>query len=665
MKHCTNHTLPPEVRPKVAQINSPPLKVCPKDRINSPPLEGCPKGGGVGSAILPSPSFIHRLTLTKIIFVLLLLCTNLLTPTPTYAASEKTVRWVFSAAETGFDPAGVHDYYSGTLIEAVFETLLTYDYLARPAKLVPLTATTLPEISADGLTWTLKIRPGIHFAPDAVFQGKPRELTAADYAYALKRLIDPKVRSPYAFLVEHKFVGLDDLAAIAQKSGVLDYDKIIPGIEAVDRYTLRLHLLQPEPNLAYLLAFPQTSAIAREVVEKYGDVSGRVMDHPVGTGAFRLEQWVRGTKIVLTKNPQYHGMTWDFSSNVPEDASLIKEMQGKKLPAIDRVEIAVMEEDQARWLAFQNGELDVMNMDGPLAPRALTSERGDQLKPELVQRGIKLSRIIDPEIVYHYWQWNDPVVGGMGKPQIALRRAMAMAYDVAEEIRVVRNNQAVAITYPIPPGVVGHDPDWQTTVRKDVATANALLDHYGYKKAADGWRNLPDGKPFAIRYASRPDSTGRQQEEMWKKAFDSISIRMESQKMPFPDLLKLEKQCKLQMRTAGWIADYPDGDNFMQLLYGPHTHQSNAGCVQIPEFDQRYAASKKLPPGTERDRLYHEMARLIEVYAPWRLDLSRVRNMLLQPWVIGYKKHPILHAEWLYMDIQPKHERKNTQPARP
>mgnify|MGYP006317224541 FL=1 len=121
--------------------------------------------------------------------------------------------------------------------------------------------------------------------------------------------------------------------------------------------------------------------------------------------------------------------------------------------------------------------------------------------------------------------------------------------------------------------------------------------------------------------------------------------------MPFPDLNKLEKQCRLQMRSAAWIADYPDGDNFMQLLYGPHSGQSNAGCVRIPAFDRLYEQSKKLTAGPERDRLYHDMAKIIEVYAPWRIDLARVRNMLIQPRIIGYKKHPILHAEWLYMDI--------------
>ncbi|MBV2235470.1 MAG: ABC transporter substrate-binding protein [Sterolibacterium sp.] len=566
--------------------------------------------------------------------------------------TPKTLRWMFSAAATGFDPAGVHDYYSGTILEAVFETLLTYDYLANPPRLVPQIAAAMPQVSADGLTYTIAIKPGIHFAPDPVFAGAKRELTAADVVYSWQRLLDPKVRSPYSFLVENRFVGLDALALEAQRTGHFDYDRTVPGLRALDRYTLQLQLLQPDPNLLHVLAFSRMSVLAREVVERYGDLSQRVMDHPVGSGPFRLKQWQRGAKIVLERNPNYHGLTWDFAASAAADDAaaqrIVRQMQGKALPAIERIVISIMEEDQARWLAFQNDELDVMNMDGPLAPRALD---GSQLKPALAARGIQLSRVPDMEVMYHYWQWNDPVVGGMGKPQIALRRALAMAYDVAEEIRVVRNGQAIALDYPIPPGVAGHAADWHSSVTHDVATANALLDRYGYAKGADGWRRQPNGQPLSIRYASRPDSMGRQQEEMWQKAFHALSIRMESQKMPFPELIKLEKQCRLQMRSAGWIGDYPDGDNFMQLLYGPRSGQSNAGCIKIPEYDRLYAASQRLPDGPERNQLYHQMARLIEYYAPWRLGLARVRNMLLQPRVIGYRKHPILHAEWLYMDL--------------
>src|SRR5207249_5465272 len=236
----------------------------------------------------------------------------------------------------------------------------------------------------------------------------------------------------------------------------------------------------------------------------------------------------------------------DDKSTDPADPKHTAEMKGKKMPKKGRIEIIINEEHQARLLAFQNGEIDIMNLEGPLTPNVLD---GDKLKPELAQKGIKLSRFVDPEISYHFWNLQDPVVGGLAKERIALRRAMAMAYNTDDEIKVVRNGQAIAINYPIPPGVVGHDPAYRGGIKFDPAGANALLDRFGYKKGADGWRMQPDGKPLVIRYASRPDSLGRQQDELWKKALDSIAIRMDVQKNKFPELLKLEKQCKLMMRT--------------------------------------------------------------------------------------------------------------------
>jgi ABC-type transport system substrate-binding protein len=323
-------------------------------------------------------------------------------------------------------------------------------------------------------------------------------------------------------------------------------------------------------------------------------------------------------------------------------------MKGKKMPQVGRIEISIIEEDQARLLAFQSGELDLMNLEGPLAPNVL---EGGKLRPEFAKRGVKISRFVDPEITYHYWNFTDPTVGGMSREKIALRRAFAMAYNNEEEIRVVRNGQAVEAQYPIPPGVVGNDPKYKSSVRHDVAGANALLDKFGYKKGADGYRTLPDGKPLVVRYASRPDSLGRQQDEMWKKAYDSIGVRMEVQKEKFPELLKLEKQCKLMTRTAAWIADYPDADNFMQMLYGKNIGRTNYACAKIPEYDRLYEQTVRMPAGPERDKLYHEMTKIIETYAPWRMGISRYRNMLIAPHVIGYKKHPILHAEWQFIDV--------------
>ena len=574
-----------------------------------------------------------------------------LAPLAFAADMNKVIRHVFPAGEEGFDPAAAHDLYSGTVEQAIFETLLTYDYVARPSKLVPLTAEALPQITDNGQTYTLKVKKGIYFTPDPAFKGVKRELVAADYVYSWKRLMDPAIHSPWTWLLDGKIVGLDEVTEKAKKGGKFDYGAKVAGLEAVDRYTLRIRLKQPDYNLSYVLAHEPTSAVAHEVIAAYGDSGGRTMSNPVGTGPYKLAQWVRSSKIFLEANPDYRGFTWDFKpGSDPEDARIVAEMKGKKMPQVGRVEISIMEEDQSRLLAFQNGELDLMNMEGPLAPKVLN---GGTLTPEMLKKGIRLSRFVDPEITYHYWNLMDPVVGGLTNDKIALRRAMAMAYPVEEEIRVVRNNQAIEAQFPIPPGVVGHDPNYKSSVRYDPAGANALLDKFGYKKGADGLRTLPDGKPLVIRYASRPDSLGRQQDELWKKAFDGIGIRMEVQKDKFAELLKLEKQCKLMMRSAAWIADYPDADNFMQLLYSKNIYQSNNACANIPLYDNLYEQSIRMQDSPERDKLYHEMAKVIETYAPWRLDISRYRNMLVQPRVQGYKKHPILHAEWQYIDVAP------------
>jgi ABC-type transport system substrate-binding protein len=328
------------------------------------------------------------------------------------ADMNKVIRHVFPAGEEGFDPQAAHDLYSGTVVQVIFETLLTYDYLARPSKLVPLTAEALPTITDNGQTYTLRIKKGIHFTPDPAFKGVKRELVADDYVYSFKRLMDPAIHSPWTWLLEGKIVGLDEVAEKAKKGGgKFDYGAKVAGLEAVDRYTLRIRLKQPDYNLSYVLAHEPTSAVAREVVAAYGDSGGRIMSNPVGTGPYKLVQWIRSSKIYLEANPDFRGFTWDFKAGSdPDDARIVAEMKGKKMPQIGRVEISIMEEDQSRLLAFQNGELDLMNMEGPLAPKVLN---GGTLTPDMQKKGVRLSRFVDPEFSYHFWNLMDPVVGGL------------------------------------------------------------------------------------------------------------------------------------------------------------------------------------------------------------------------------------------------------------
>ncbi len=568
-------------------------------------------------------------------------------------AAGKVLRITFSTAETGFDPVKVSDYYSGVVIAAIFDPLLTYDYLARPAKLVPNVAAALPQIADNGKTYTFRLKPSIHFTPDPAFKGQPRELTAADYVYSIKRFLDPKNRSPYAFLFEGKIAGLDQLAAEAKKSGRFDYDAAVAGFETPDRYTLRIRLNETDFNFSHVLAFPLVGAVARETIAAYGDDTNA---HPVGTGPYVLQRYVRSSKMVLAKNPAFRDMRWQATpGNDPADQDIVARMQGKKLPLIERVEISVMDEAQSRWLAFQRRETDIEYQLEELAPKFMTAAGG--LKPEFADQGIRMDRSVDPEIIYLFFNTQERIgdqvnpLGGFSAEKIALRRAIAMAYNVEDQIKIIRKGQAIRAHYPIPPGVAGHEPNFRSGIAYDPPLANALLDQFGYTRGPDGYRRMPDGNLLFLQYYSTPTERDRQFDELMKRSMDKIGVRVEIHKDRFAELIKLANQCRLMMKHSAWIADYPDGDNFMQLLYGANAGQSNSACYKSAEFDKRYEKSRQLPDGPQRNQLYREMTRQMEVDTAWLLTDSRYRNVLLQPYVVGYKKHPVFSHEWLYMDL--------------
>lgn len=566
------------------------------------------------------------------------------------ADSAKVLRLAFPVAETGFDPVRVSDLYSGTVNEAIFERLLTYDYLARPAKIVPQTAESMPEVSDGGRTYLLHLKRGVYFTPDPAFKGKPRELVAEDYVYTFKRFADPRNRAPYAFMIENLIEGLDDEIEAAKKTGKFDYDATIPGMVALDKYTLRFKLTHADHLFAYTLAHASFGAMAREVVEAYGD---DVQAHPVGTGPYMLQEWRRAAKVVLVANPDYRDATWDFQPSAdPWDSAVVAAMKGKKIPQIGRVEISIIEESQSRWLAFNRKELDLLALPATFVREAL--DAANHLKPGWTAQGVTLFRAITPSVSYAFFNFRDPVLGGFSPAKIALRRAIIMGYEIGQEVVVIDKNQAVQAQMPIPFGVVGFDPNYRSINSYDPVLANGLLDYFGYRKGGDGYRTLPDGKPLVIRQATGTAAIDREYNELWKKSMDAIGIRMEFEPGKFADHLKATKSCQLMMWSAAWTADYPDGDNFMQLLYGPNTGESNNGCYESKAYDAMYEQSRTLAPDSiERNHLFIDMTRQMEVDGAWSLHVSPIGNELIRPWVKGYKTHPILNAEWMYMDVEP------------
>ncbi len=573
-------------------------------------------------------------------------------PTTTQAADKKILKIAFRAAETGFDPQRIEDRYSVGICENIFDSLLSYDWLARPVKLTPQIVEAVPVGEEGGTRFTFRIKRGIYFSDDPIFKGKPRELVAKDMEYAIKRFRDPANRSPYSWLFEDRIVGLDEFVAAAKKSGKYDYDAPIEGLQLIDKYTISFKLREPDYNFIYFFSLPIVVPVAREAIDGYANDT---MAHPVGTGPYVLKEWVRRSKIVLEKNPNYRGHTLDVqyaNPNDPWDKDAIKSLAGKTLPLIDRIEISPIEEEQPRFLAFMNREHDYIEETPTVFVPQLVPN--GKLSAAMQKRNVRVFREEAPETLFMSFNLDDPVVGGYQPQNIAFRRALILAHDREQEITVVRQGQAVAAQSPVPPGLIGFDPAFHPVEQEyNLPRAKALLDMVGYvDKDGDGWRDLPDGTPFTLTYKYRSsEQSSRQVAELWVKCMAAVGIRMEAVAVQFADLLKDRKVGKYQLGDIAWTADYPDAQNFLQLLYGPNTNISNDARFKLPEYDRLYLQSLKLPDSPERDKLYGEMYRLAVVYAPWRFMVHRIFSHFINPWVLGYKKHPILFTSFKYLDI--------------
>ena len=571
------------------------------------------------------------------------------------AGGQKVLRYAFRVAESGFDPAQVQDLYSNTVLSNILDAPLTYDFLARPAVIVPNTAAALPQLSEDFTTLTLRIRPGIYFQDHPAFRGQPRELVAADYVYAIKRFFDPRYKSPRLYLLENaQLLGMADLRSAALKGGRFDYDREVEGVRALDRSTLQLRFARPSPRFhQYLADNSFMGAVAREVVESYDDK--QIMAHPVGTGPFRLADWRRSSRIVLERNPGYRNETYRAqpAADDAEATQVAARLAGRRLPMIDRVEIFIVEENQPRWLAFLNGEHDLVD-EIPVDLANLIVPNG-QLAPNLARRGVQMDRTPRPSVDMALFNMEHPVVGGHAPQQVALRRAISLAYSADDEIRLVRKGQSVPSQSPVAPLTTGFDPTFRSEMSEfNPARAKALLDAFGYvDRNGDGWRERPDGAPLLLEMATQPDQLSRQLDELWRKAMTAIGIDMQFKSAKWPENLKNSRAGKLMMWRVGWSATQPDGDTFLALGYGPNKGQANHARFDLPAFNRLYALQQTLPDGPEREAAFFDAKKLFVAYAPYKFLGHRIDTSVAHPWIVGYRRHPFMRDFLKYIDIVP------------
>jgi len=570
---------------------------------------------------------------------------------PAYAADPaKVLRVALEQDPTGFDPQAATDTYSTWICRAIFDTLLEYDYVKRPYELKPSAAQSLPEIRDGGRTFVFRVKPGIYFSPDPSFRGKPRELVAADFVYSWKRLIDPRMRSFWGFYLDDKLVGADALVTAARANGKFDYDARLEGLQALDRYTLQVKLKEPDYLLIERMTTQPLAAVAREVIEAYGTPgNGWTMENPVGTGPFKLKEWKRGSKVVLVANPGYRDDRFPDALDAGE-AAIVRANAGKRLPLIKQVEVNVIEEALPRLLAFDAQQIDYLWIPYSLVDRVL--ENG-VLKKDYERRGVRRTRVLETAFTYTYFNMDDPVVGGYTPERIALRRAIAMAYDVANEIRVLRQGEAIPATQMVPPGLLGHDPKQNRRSEYNPPAARALLDKFGYKRTdPGGYRSRPDGSPLVLKIGSPPSSEDREFDELWKRSMDAVGVRIEFIKQKWPDLLKMSQAGQLQMFRLARYTQLRDGSGLLEILYSKNIATGmNDSHFKLPEFDRLFEQARALPDSPERNALYARLSEITAAYMPLMIGTYRYRTVLSQPWVLGLRPDPFFREPWKYLDI--------------
>ncbi len=548
---------------------------------------------------------------------------------------DNTINAAIRANVKGLDPLQANDMYSSTVIQNIYEGLYCYHYLKRPYELQPCIADGMPVASDNGLTQTIKLKKGILFQDNAAFaDGKGREVTAEDFIYSWKRLADPKNQSEGFWVFDGKIKGLNEWAALV-KEGKASYDTPVEGLQAPDKYTLVIKLTQTYYQLYYTLAMPFTVVVPKEAVTKYG---AEFLNNPIGSGPFSLESWTRNSKITLKRNPTYREETYP-SEGAPGDkeAGLLADA-GKKIPFADKLVITELPEDNPRWLNFQKGNFEFIEIPNDNFDSTVKNK---ELLPEFTKKGIRLDISPELDVTYIGLNMKDPI---LGKNKF-LRQALATAYNNKEYISKFLNNRGVEAQGPLPPNIGGYDSNVKKPYEFDIAKAKDLLTKAGFP----GGKGLPE-----LVYEAMSDSKGRQIAEHVQQAFAAIGVKLQINANTWPQFQEKIKGQKAQIFGVAWGADYPDGQNFLQLFYSKNLPPGpNDTNFTNSEFDKLYEQSLKLPPSGERDQLYSKMQKMVNEESPWIYNAHRVRYSLYHGWLNNYKWNSIGNDYFKYLRVDP------------
>jgi len=577
---------------------------------------------------------------------------------PAIAGCKKTAQWELGkkylhypigASVGSLDPVRSSTAYAGLAQAQIYETLFSYKYLVRPFELEPLLAASMPEISEDQTTYTIKLRAGVKFHDNPCFDdsgGKGREIVAEDVFYSMKRMADNTLRPGGWWVFQDRVAGFDafnDQVDARRPNEPFPWEAPVEGFEVLDKHTLRIKLLRPFPQFLFVLAMGYAAVVPRECAEHYGLEFG---NNPVGSGPFVLKSWQRGTKLIFEKNPNYRDARYPKEASAEARALGLAKAAGQKIPFLDGIVLHILEQTQPLWLKFRVKDLDIARVPADYHDSIFNADQ--TLRESMIAEGMQNYNLPLLDFIYRGVNMEDPVFGlPAGDKGRYLRQAISLAIDTEELNDAFYNNTTVLYDGPIPPGLSGYKAGVTSPYRgPNIDKAKALLAKAGYP----GGKGLPP-----LEYNISRGGAGTEMAEMFTRQLRRIGVQLAVKVSSFPELADKLKRKKAQAFGLAWGADYPDAENFLQLFYGPNEAPgSNNFNYKNPEYDKLYEQARVMPPSPERAALYAQMRQILIEDAPTFGHQARTQFYVWNKRVKNVYPAAVWYNWFKYLDVDPK-----------
>ncbi|MFY9178196.1 MAG: ABC transporter substrate-binding protein [Venatoribacter sp.] len=579
-------------------------------------------------------------------------------------------------------------------------------------------------------TYYFTIKPGIYYQPHPAFaknaQGEPlyrfasakdsaayqhfddfsetdtKELTAEDYLYQVRRLGDPKLLSPVRGLLSEYIDGMNEFSqAVSQARQELEAEQgagawldlrtiDFAGLEKQGKYQYSIRLKGKYPQFKYWLAFHFFGPLPVVVDQFYhqpGLASRNISInwYPVGTGAFMMTKNNPNEAIVLEKNPNYRADFYPSEGEAEDSENGLLLDAGKKLPLLDKAVYRLEKEAIPLWTKFMQGYYDRSGIGNDSFDQAIkVGGDGIHLSDEMQERGISLEKSILLATYYLGFNMLDPVIGDTGtkaerERKRKLRQAIAIAYDQQEMISIFTNGRGEEGMGPLPPGLFGYQEgqaginqyvfDWNQgePERKSLSVAKKLLAEAGYPNG----RDAKTGKPLVLNLDSTSGGSSSIQNWMIKQ-FAKLNIQLNIRATDYNRFKEKMGNGNAQIFQWGWLADYPDAENFLFLLYGPNGQVKsggsgvNASNYNNAEYNRLFDKMQLMEDSPERFNIITRMVKIMQHDAPWAAIWHPHSYVLNNAWVRNTKAHGISNTLLKFYDIDlPKRELKQQQWNKP